>query len=291
MGRDLEEQRQARDVAAWQGKRLLLAVGNPERSGHLKRQLAAWGFHVTVANDAWDALREMRAKLLLEECFDLALIDQDMPGKRGEELCREFRAAEGASEMKIVLMSAPGLDEPAGESAWDLRLQAPLKFGSLHRALQEACGVESSPLLQRRSSDRELVESTVGLRVLIAEDDPVNRKVLGKLLERLHCTVDHAADGSEAAERVLAGDYHLVFMDCNMPGLNGFDASRLIRVQEAASDRHTIIIAMTANARSSTREQCLEAGMDDYITKPVRVALLAETLDRWKAGDDALTLA
>ncbi|MHC4838652.1 MAG: response regulator, partial [Planctomycetota bacterium] len=82
------------------------------------------------------------------------------------------------------------------------------------------------------------------------------------------------------AEAVVEGEHHLVFMDCNMPGLSGFDATRLIRVRESGKEYRTIVIAMTANARASTREHCLEAGMDDYITKPVRAGVLAEVLDR-----------
>jgi len=292
LSRDLEERRQPRMIEEWQGKRLLLAVGSPMRSHQMKRQLQAWGFEVTVANDAWDALRELRATLLMEQCFDLALMDQDIPGRSGEELCAEFRAAEGAQGMKLLLMSAPGEVLRQENQLWDLRLQTPIKFGSLHNALQQACGVKRSPLYDRRAVDTE--ESDVvsdALKVLVAEDDPVNQKVLSKLLERLGCQVDRVCNGDEATERVQTGNYHLVFMDCNMPGLNGFDATRLIRLRESGTGDHTIIIAMTSNARASTREQCLQAGMDDYITKPIRASVLAEALDRWKAGDGAMTEA
>lgn len=292
LSRDLDERRQPRVVEEWQGKRLLLAVSSPMRSSQMKRQLQAWGFEVTVANDAWDALRELRATLLMEQCFDLALIDQDMPGRSGEELCQEFRAAEGADGMKILLMSAPGEIIREENPLWDLRMQSPIKFGSLHNALQQACGVQRSPLYDRRAVDAEQADIVPdALKVLVAEDDPVNQKVLSKLLERLGCQVDRVCNGEEATERVQTGSYHLVFMDCNMPGLNGFDATRLIRLRESSTGEHTIIIAMTSNARASTREQCLQAGMDDYITKPIRASVLAEALDRWKAGDGAMTEA
>ncbi len=292
LSRDLDERRQPRVVEEWQGKRLLLAVSSPMRSSQMKRQLQAWGFEVTVANDAWDALRELRATLLMEQCFDLALIDQDMPGRSGEDLCQEFRAAEGADGMKILLMSGPGEVIHEGNPLWDLRLQSPIKFGSLHNALQQACGVKRSALYDRRVVDAEEIDVLPGaLKVLVAEDDPVNQKVLSKLLERLGCQVDRVCNGEEATERVQTGSYHLVFMDCNMPGLNGFDATRLIRLRESSTGAHTIIIAMTSNARASTREQCLQAGMDDYITKPIRASVLAEALDRWKAGDGAMTEA
>lgn len=292
LSRDLDERREPRMVEEWQGKRLLLAVGSPMRSSQMKRQLQAWGFEVTVANDAWDALRELRATLLMEQCFDLALIDQDMPGRSGEELCEEFRAAEGADGMKLLLMSAPGEVIREDNPLWDLRLQTPIKFGSLHNALQQACGVKRSPLYDRRTVDAEKADVVPDtLKVLVAEDDPVNQKVLSKLLERLGCQVDRVCNGEEATERVQTGNYHLVFMDCNMPGLNGFDATRMIRLRESGTRDHTIIIAMTSNARASTREQCLQAGMDDYITKPIRASVLAEALDRWKAGDGAMTEA
>lgn len=290
LSRDLDERRQPRVIEEWQGKRLLLAAGSPIRGSRMKRQLESWGFQVTVANDAWDALRELRATLLMEQCFDLALIDHDIPGRSGEELCQEFRAAEGASEMKLLLISAPGELSTLDQPYWDYRLQTPIKFGSLHNVLQRACNVPRSPLYDRRNADGEEPEAVAdGLKVLVAEDDPVNQKVLAKLLERLGCEVDRVCNGEEATERVQTGNYHLVFMDCNMPGLNGFDATRLIRLRETGTAAHTIIIAMTSNARASTREQCLEAGMDDYITKPIRASVLAEALDRWKAGDGAMT--
>lgn len=289
LGKDLEDRRGARKVEEWQGKRLLLAASSPMRAEHLQRQLLAWGFQVTTASDGWDALREVRASLLLDTPFDLVLMDDELEGQTGKDLCRQIRASDGGDRLQLLLVS--GIDNATpgpvqGEEPWDLRLQSPLRHFGLHNALLEAFGIARSPLFARRAADQETsTEDEEGLQILIAEDDPVNQKVLAKLLERLGCRVDLVDNGHDAVEKVMSGNYDLVFMDCQMPHMDGYEATRVIRMRQAQSGAHSIVIAMTANARLSTRELCLQSGMDDYMAKPIRASLLAETLDRWKAGD------
>lgn len=289
LGSDLEDRRQARVVQEWQGRRLLLAASSELRCGFLEKQLQAWGFQVTVANNGWDALREIRAALLLDAPFDLALLDEDLEGQPGAELCRQVRVTEGGHRTKLLLVGkADDTGRPSEEARpWDLRLQSPIRHGGLHNALLEAFGIAQSPLFARRAADSDAAVSGEdgGLRILIAEDDPVNQKVLTKLLTRLGCLVECVDNGHDAVERITAESFDLVFMDCQMPHMDGYEATRLVRVKEAQEGKHTIVIAMTANASLTTRELCLQSGMDDYMTKPVRASLLAETLDRWKAGE------
>lgn len=290
LGKDLDDRRGPRIVEEWQGRRVLLAASSPMRSEHLQRQLVAWGFHVTIASDGWDALRETRASLLIDTPFDLVIADDELEGQRGRDLCSQIRASDKGDTLKLILLSGMETVTPhsaqGGAEPWDMRLKSPLRHSGLHNALLEIFGVVTAQQFQRRGADNQ--EATVedeGLQVLIAEDDPINRKVLAKLLERLGCRVDLVDNGQDAVEKTVGGSYDFVFMDCQMPHMDGYEATRVIRMREAQSGAHTIIIAMTANARLSTRELCLQSGMDDYMAKPIRASLLAETLDRWRAGE------
>src|SRR5690606_27854167 len=118
-------------------------------------------------------------------------------------------------------------------------------------------------------------------RVLLVEDNPVNRQVAQRLLALAGLGIDVAENGREALERLATGSYQAVLMDCQMPVMDGYTATRKQREREAATGGHVPIIAMTANAMVGDREKCLEAGMDDYLSKPLNRALLEETLRRW----------
>jgi CheY-like chemotaxis protein len=129
--------------------------------------------------------------------------------------------------------------------------------------------------------------------VLVAEDNAINQKVVMAMLKRLGCVADLAEDGVAAVERCREAPYDLVLMDCQMPEMDGFEATRLIRQQEAergAGGRRLPIVALTANALSGDREACLAAGMDDYLSKPVSQPALAVMLERWsEAGSESST--
>jgi CheY-like chemotaxis protein len=122
---------------------------------------------------------------------------------------------------------------------------------------------------------------TSGVRVLVVEDNEVNRKLALRLLQRLGCSVDIATNGREAVEMTANRAYDMVFMDIQMPERDGIEATRLIRERESATGKHLPIIAMTAHAMEGDRERCLSSGMDDYLSKPVKVDLLAQMVERW----------
>ena len=295
LGKDLSDRRAPRVVEEWQDQRVLLAVGSEVRAAALESQMGVWGFQVTVVRDAWDALREVRANRLHNSDFDLIVLDEDLPGRKGSELCEEIKNIECATGSRLMLiteMSDRLNPLTAQKPPWDYRLQGPVKYSSLYSALTRIYGIANSPQFARRLADNtDDGESGTKIQVLVAEDDPTNQKVLKKLLEKLGCSVDVAANGQQALDAVMDKAYEMVFMDCQMPELDGFDATRLIRVREAQLGRRTVVVAMTANARLSTREECLQCGMDDYLAKPIRAERLAQALDRWKAGSQVSSLA
>ncbi|GIV20962.1 MAG: hypothetical protein KatS3mg023_2713 [Armatimonadota bacterium] len=140
---------------------------------------------------------------------------------------------------------------------------------------------EATQWQHAHSPSVEADDVPAGLRVLLVEDNEVNRKVAVRMLERLGCEVDIACDGQEAVEKTAHQRYDIVFMDVHMPQMDGYEATHLIREQEKGSDKHQVIIAMTANAMEGDRERCLQAGMDDYLSKPFRESDLRMTLARW----------
>jgi CheY-like chemotaxis protein len=122
------------------------------------------------------------------------------------------------------------------------------------------------------------------LRVLVVDDNVVNQKVARVLLERMGCRTESVGDGREAVGRAAGGEFDLVFMDVQMPGMDGYEATAAIRAREAETGRHVPIVAMTAHAMRGDREKCLAAGMDDYVTKPIEVRALAAAVSRWSSA-------
>ena len=124
-------------------------------------------------------------------------------------------------------------------------------------------------------------DRSVSARVLLAEDDAVNQMVVEEMLKKLGCVVDVVGDGDAARDAAAGIRYDLIFMDCHMPVMDGYEATRLIREDGRTRGSHTPIVALTADALEGDRERCLESGMDDYMTKPVSIARLAAVLERW----------
>ena len=159
-------------------------------------------------------------------------------------------------------------------------MHQPVGQGALYRILAGLLVAEAEGV-ERQAPRRDSPALTERLRVLLAEDNVVNQKVAVRMLEKLGCTVDVAANGREAVEMWEQFPYAMVFMDCQMPDMDGLEATRQIRQLELVDGTHTPIVAMTANAMPKDADACLEAGMDDYLAKPVKTAQLDATLRRW----------
>ncbi len=231
-----------------------------------------------------EALKILRKASLEGDSFKIAILDMQMPEMDGEELGRRILADPGIDKPKLVVMSSIGARGDASrvhELGFSAYLTKPVKQSQLFNCLTTVYGHETErhPLVTRHT----LKESRkTGIKILIAEDNPVNQLVAVKILEKLGYKADVAVNGAEAIEFLSKIAYDIVFMDCQMPVMDGYDASRAIRSGKGnVLNSKVTIIAMTANALKGDKEKCIESGMDDYISKPVTPGMLSEMVEKW----------
>ncbi len=269
------------------GRRALVVDDNATQREILGHQLRSWGFTVMTAATSPEALSVLRGAIAAGAPVDVGLVDETMPIADGFTLARLVKEDPSLAGTRLVLLAAPGRRAISGRTAAAgiaTYLRKPIHQAELHGILEGLFAVEGATLtpVHEHADDPGAGAGRLnGSRVLLAEDNAVNARLATLLLERLGCVVEIAGDGVEALEALARASYDVVLMDCQMPELDGFDATRRIRAREA--DEHLPrlpILAMTANAMTGDRERCLEAGMDDYIAKPVSRSQLAEALVR-----------
>ncbi len=267
------------------GLRVLIVDDNATNRTVLEHQLAAWGMVSETAADGRAALAQLRSASDAN-AFQIAIIDMQMPDMDGLMLASEIRAEPAIATTKLVLLTSLGhrrLIAEARAAGIDAQLTKPVRQAQLYDCLTAVM----APAAERedRATLHEIVlppprPAVRGPRLLVAEDNTVNQRVAVHLLEKIGYQADVVANGLEAIEALTRIPYPLVLMDCQMPELDGYAATAKIRESEGAR-RRTPIIAMTAGAMTGDRELCLAAGMDDYISKPVRVEELESVLARW----------
>ncbi len=265
----------------------LVVDDNATQRDILGRMLEQWGLEVESVASGPDAMAVLHAAAGDGRPLRLAVIDETMPVTDGFTLARLIKADEALASTRIVLLAEPGRRVVPGRTAAAgiaTYLRKPVRQQELHDALvslagRVAAGANADLAQAGQAANDDL--AVPGARVLVAEDNRVNAKLAVAMLEKYGCLVDVAADGLEALEALGRATYDLVLMDCQMPELDGFEATRRLRArEEAAGLPRTPIVAMTANAMAGDRERCLEAGMDDYIAKPVRPADLQTAVAR-----------
>jgi signal transduction histidine kinase/CheY-like chemotaxis protein len=264
------------------GVRVLGVDDNATNRTILSGTLRAWGMRPTLVSSATDALQLLGEAVASGDPFQVAVIDLQMPGIDGLELGRQIRANKSIAATHLVLLtSSAGRAHAriAKHAGFEAFLIKPAKVSALHSCVLSVLGNDrvdtAVPLVT--ASTAAVPRPNGQQHVLVVDDNVINQKLAARLLEKMGYRVDVADDGHAAVAAVERRRYAVVLMDCQMPGLDGYDATREIRTTEGM-DRHTPIIAMTAGAMVGDREKCLEAGMDDYITKPMTVAALAGAL-------------
>lgn len=275
-----------------QGLRVLIVDDNDTNREILEQQIAAWGMEQESAADAYTALAKTHAAKKRNETFDLLLTDMMMPGMDGLDLSKAIRAQSGFGDIKIIILS----------SAADLISPVEMEDVGISHALRKPTrqsrllDVVTSTLLESQishtknsekssaTSERKKFHNT---RILVAEDNPVNQEVARRMLNLLGCEADIVNNGRKAVEASEQSNYDLILMDMQMPEMDGYQACEAIR--ERLEQEHSLspqllrlpIIALTANAVRGDREKCLDAGMDDYLSKPYTLDQLEMALRAW----------
>lgn len=269
------------------GVRALVADDAASTRTILCEQLNAMGARATGAEDGAEALEFLRAAAAAGNPFSLAILDHDMPGPAGPELVRVILSDASLAGIRLIVLvpcRERGLAGGQPHEGVLCRLSKPIREAELVRILagfQGAAGIDSqAPLGVSLDRLQQSVAAQPKGRILVAEDNAVNQVVARRLMEKMGFGVHVVSNGEEAVEALLHDSYNLVFMDCQMPVLDGYAATARIRGLEGAG-RHTPIIAMTAHAMRGDREKCLAAGMDDYLSKPVSVEGLSAVISRW----------
>jgi two-component system, sensor histidine kinase and response regulator len=261
------------------GVRVLVVDDNATNRLILRDQLTAWGMTVETAEGGPAALAALAEAAAAGTPYDVGVLDLCMPGMDGLELARRITAQPDLARTSLVLLtSAPDVSqEEAAEAGFTAQMSKPVQLARLRTTLVAVC--ETVAPVAPTPTPAAAGEPRRG-RVLVVEDGEINQMVAEGILVALGYDVDLAEDGSAGLEAMAARDYDVVFMDVQMPVLDGLQATRVIRQREA-DGRHTPIVAMTASAVEGDRERCLAAGMDDYISKPVSPAAVKAALERW----------
>ncbi len=273
------------------GMRALIVDDNETNRIVAQHYVTSWNMRSVCAADAVTALQVLRGAAAENDPFSIVLTDMQMPDVDGLDLAREIKADPAIEGTNIILLTSIGNRSSLcwQDSGIVACLEKPIRQSQLFDCL---VNVLAEPELkdQSRIQDAEpmivLRKSTVEsrplseLRILVVEDNPINQKVALRMLSKMGIKPDVANNGREALNLMEQRHFDLVFMDCQMPEMDGFTATRAIRNLEGNA-RHSIIVAMTANALQGDREKCLAAGMDDYVSKPVKSSDLSSMVEKW----------
>ncbi len=268
-------------------RRILIFDDFPDSRQAITDQLTAYGMDVQGVGDGMTGLMQLKVAAAAGTSYHVVLIDIDIPGLAVERLIERMQQDPQLHSIECIIMGPLSQQQrvKALMETYTIKsyLYQPIKSARLFQTLQSLFATETVDIIAEPQSVAVLngaPKSRSRLKVLLAEDNPVNQKVAIKLLQNLGQDVDLAANGYEVLDAMKVKRYDVVLMDCQMPLLDGFEATRLIREQESP-ERKTLIIALTANAMKEDRDQCLAAGMDDFLPKPVRKGDLEAMLLKW----------
>ena len=260
------------------GQRALVVDDNSTNCMILKELLENWGMFTSVVNSGDKALTELGHSESEGSDFALALLDVMMPNMDGFELTARIRQRPAQQEMSIIMLTSAGRTDTEARAGLDISrvLMKPVKHSDLLVAITDALGVTTAKAEQK---SLERPSDLLARKVLLVEDNPVNQRVAVELLDRRGHQVEVARNGEEAVKAVVNQSFDVVLMDVHMPVMDGLTATRIIRDQEHATGSHVPIVALTAGATVEDRENCLSAGMSDFVSKPFRAQELFSAVE------------
>ena len=271
---------------------VLVVDDNATNRRILEEILASWGMRPVAVADAPVALETLASATAAGNSFPLVLTDANMPGMDGLQLAAQVRCNPAWSRTAIVLLTSagrPGEAERSRRAGVAAYLTKPVKQSDLFDTIVTV--LSGVPLGRASAAAGRKRKPARRLRILLAEDNPVNQRLTVSLLERQGHTVVVAANGREALEHFKESSFDAILMDVQMPEMDGFEATAAIRASEAESSGHIPIVALTAHALKGDRERCLAAGMDAYLSKPVQPRVLAQLLQETVGGTPAAPVA
>jgi CheY-like chemotaxis protein len=264
------------------GLRILIVDDSAANREILRASLQSRVTRCDEAESGEDALVLMHTAAGAGEPYELVVLDYQMGGMNGLDLARAIRRTPSLRLARLVLLTSTASHAVADEAEVDATLTKPVRRAALLETVARAFAAgEAAPAVPAEPAPAPAPDFVA--RVLVAEDNPVNQLVIQGMLDKRGYASDIVANGREALDWLARGDHAAVLMDVQMPELDGIEATARIRAQES-DDEHLPIIAMTASALEGDRERCLEAGMDDYISKPLRPDQLDAVLERWLGG-------
>jgi len=262
------------------GIKVLVVDDNPTQRLLLVSYLQQWGMHADAIGDGRVALHLIRRALQQDKPYKLAIIDSQMPGMSGAELVTALRLEVSADALTILILST--INHSIKNSCVQQvqhSLTKPISQRQLLNAVLDCFTKTSTRLPLSLTSTPQISPFMNTRKILLVEDNAVNQKVADIMLKKLNCEVTLANNGKEAVAKLQqANDFELIFMDCQMPEMDGFEATREIRKMET---KHIPIVALTANAMEGDAQRCQAAGMDDYLSKPVKLQDFERVLQRW----------
>jgi len=285
------------------GQRTLIIESYPPMRHILDRTFETLHLPADVLSDSDSALKALASAHALGDPFRFVIIDTDLPGHGWPAFLEKLSALPMAQDLLLILNAKPSLslhndDLHKGRVAGLIRkplypmpLLDMMSFLLTNRERLDEIGLVTRPVLEQNGSAskkaalNETAKSAFpGLRILLVEDQAVNQLLMRTILEKLSCEVELATNGLEAVQKVKLNRYDIILMDCQMPEMDGFEATQKIRYMEMETGAHTPIVALTADAMQGDKDRCLAIGMDDYINKPVRQARILEVLNHF-AGE------
>ena len=266
-----------------EGVRVLVVDDNQTNRDILQQQLEGWRMRVTCAENGDAALHSMEQASRAGVPFELAILDMHMPKMDGLQLARAIHEQPPLATTRLMMLTSTysNADQKAREEVGVLRhANKPIRRADLYQVIRSVMASDGSAPERSATAAGTEVPGVSG-KVLLVEDNPVNQQVAQAMLAKLGIPADLANDGREAVDKVQTHEYDLVLMDCQMPVMDGYEATAEIRRLHEGRGARLPIVALTANAMQGDRQKCLEAGMDDFLSKPYTLTQLQMALARW----------